>query len=194
MINNPTSTTISASLRDVVIKAINGGVGIDPVTIIAMKRSEIKTANPDQRVSMGLDNIAFDMPPANIAQSGNNLPNAVDMSDFNAINDAPLLQSALFAHIIVERMQASQGWDAAHKAGNQAELSVIQEKDPMATMRNDQSTERNLRQTSSFFQEVSDGFVYDYGTTEFTTHMKNTTNGVVTYQNPNEIVGVKKTK
>jgi RHS repeat-associated protein len=188
VVNNPNSTQVSSALRATIIKAIDGGQSIDPVTIIAMKRSEIKLA------SQGRDNVFFDQPPAKIGTSTTNLPEAVDMSDFTAIGSEPLLQSALIAHIVEERMNATQGWVAAHAAGNQAEVNVIKEKFPTATLRNDNTSRQNLNQTSSVFKENSDGMVFDYGALEYTTKMKNTNNGFITTQHPSEVTGVKRTK
>jgi RHS repeat-associated protein len=159
---------VSEKLRKEVIMAINGvdtkGEKLVQVNIIAHTSEEISKISGPQDDVVLFD--AFDSPLA----AKQKISNFLDMSDFQNIGDAPILQAALLGHIISER-SFSTNFDKAHAHGKEVEQAIIQEKYPKASMKSD-----NLSTLTSLANRPLDKFGYtnqistylfSYGVVEF---------------------------
>jgi RHS repeat-associated protein len=171
VLQSPNTAFVSAKLRNEVIRAINGGNGVEPVFIIARTSSELKASDPN-----GNDNVLFDQYPFDVP---NNLrtnsmgtianDNVVDMTDFNNCSNAPEFQAGLLGHIMSERMYPKNGqpgsltYNPAHQAGQSTESDVMKEFDPLTTGINNNNyyNPSNLNKLINT-QEIT-SITFDYG-------------------------------
>ena len=163
--------TTSANLRNATLRIMKGGNGLKPVTIIPT----------GQRKDVFFDKYST---------------NEFDLGDFTNIMNAPILQAALIGHIIAERAVNTTDINVAHPAAMPLENSIIKEKYPSASDRNDANIEADQGHVPPGNTNPNElyGKTFDYNTVKFKTIGEfdptvtpTTPNGQL---NPNKVRGV----
>jgi len=163
---------VSTTLRNLVVNTINGGIGINPVEIIAMTSDEIKSKS-----SSLTDEVGFDQFPG-MNPNSPNLDNAVDVTDFENIGSEPVLQAVLIGHFIEERassrgLTGQAGYDIGHPKGIQVESDIVREANPnvVGIVNRITANERNplLYYKRELGGGKSTGAAFDYGAKAFLT-------------------------
>jgi hypothetical protein len=120
---------VSKELQKIVIETIDGvkadGTKLLQVDIDAQSSEDISKFSKAQRDDVFID--AF----RNFDSEEKGIADVVDMTDMEAIGEAPIFQSAMLAHILTER-STSTNFTAAHNVGLRSEKAVIKEEFPDA--------------------------------------------------------------